>query len=87
MVQWTLVSPPEECYCSLCFVCAETYGQQWYDCCAIFQLPRSSTLIFFSFSESQAGTEGRIFHDDSRIQKQQQGTLADFQTKKVTKRF
>jgi len=42
---------------------------------------------FFSFSESQAGNEGRIFHDVSRIQEQQQGTLADFQIKKVTKCF
>lgn len=42
---------------------------------------------FFSFSESQAGTEDRIFHDDSRIQEQQQETLADFQIKKVTKCF
>jgi len=42
---------------------------------------------FFSFSESQAGTEGRIFNDVSRIQEQQQGTLADFQIKNVTKCF
>jgi hypothetical protein len=56
----------------------------------VVQHSRSPDLAhckLFSFSKSQAGTEGRIFHDVSRIQEQQQGTLANFQIKKVTKCF
>jgi len=90
VVQWRLISPPQQSSCSLCFVCAGISGQKMHDSCfASPLLPRSGIVQLFSLSKTQVDTEGKMIwwhhHDWKTIigytcQVQNTGLLQMFST-------